>query len=241
MFTRLVLGAYCALAVAATPMSAAVATYDFIDLPELPAGLSVDVGHYVQGGITNDRSVDAQGRLQLRFDFGRSIEVLNVRYYGEVNESKPTFTDFVCASPLPSRIPMLPPDYTADVAYDCFSDSGGGLLTIDHTEFIDDPLGVPTYTIATILAITIDIEDGVRGDTNADGAVDIADLNNVRNNFSGEGLGDANGDSRVDIEDLNLVRNNFGNALASVPEPSSWLLGLLMLTGLPIWQTRLVR
>jgi len=48
------------------------------------------------------------------------------------------------------------------------------------------------------------------GDTNGDGAVDITDLNNVRNNFGGQGLGDATGDGRVDIDDLNAVRNHFG-------------------------------
>jgi hypothetical protein len=48
------------------------------------------------------------------------------------------------------------------------------------------------------------------GDTNGDGAVDITDLNNIRNNFGGQGLGDATGDGRVDIDDLNAVRNHFG-------------------------------
>ena len=58
------------------------------------------------------------------------------------------------------------------------------------------------------------------GDTNADGVVDITDLNNVRNNFGALGpgvLGDTDGNNRVDINDLNAVRNNFG---ASLPAPS---------------------
>jgi hypothetical protein len=51
------------------------------------------------------------------------------------------------------------------------------------------------------------------GDTNGDGAVDIVDLNNVRNNFGAVGqgvLGDTDGDGQVGITDLNAVRNNFG-------------------------------
>lgn len=52
--------------------------------------------------------------------------------------------------------------------------------------------------------------DRMLGDTNGDGQVDLVDLNNVRNNFGGQGLGDADGDSDVDLSDLNAVRNNFG-------------------------------
>jgi ELWxxDGT repeat protein len=48
------------------------------------------------------------------------------------------------------------------------------------------------------------------GDTNFDGEVNVVDLNNVRNNFGGQGLGDTNGDGDVDVADLNAVRNNFG-------------------------------
>ncbi len=49
------------------------------------------------------------------------------------------------------------------------------------------------------------------GDVTGDGAVDIADLNDVLANFNGAGpIGDANGDGVVDITDLNLVLANFG-------------------------------
>lgn len=56
-------------------------------------------------------------------------------------------------------------------------------------------------------------ETGVPGDTNADGRVDLVDLNNVRNHFGevGPGVtGDTNGDGIVNLIDLNAVRNNFG-------------------------------
>jgi hypothetical protein len=59
--------------------------------------------------------------------------------------------------------------------------------------------------------------ESILGDTNGDGSVDIVDLNNVRNNFGGQGLGDADGDGTVDIADLNAVRNNFGAVAAPAP------------------------
>lgn len=74
------------------------------------------------------------------------------------------------------------------------------------------------------------------GDTNGDAKVDLADLNNVRNNFglSGEGVaGDTNDDQIVDLVDLNNVRNNFGTAIGGisnvVPEPSALGLGAVAL------------
>ncbi len=75
-------------------------------------------------------------------------------------------------------------------------------------------------------AVIVDI----LGDTNADGRVDLEDLNNVRNNFgmmSMPILGDTDDDNDVDLGDLNNVRNNFGassSPLQSVPEPSSGML-----------------
>lgn len=77
------------------------------------------------------------------------------------------------------------------------------------------------------------------GDTNADGQVNLADLNNVRNNFGGVGLGDANSDGKVDLQDLNAVRNNFGATTPStVPEPSAF--GLLAIAALAAltWRQR---
>lgn len=71
------------------------------------------------------------------------------------------------------------------------------------------------------------------GDTNGDGRVDLADLNNVRNHFGGTGLGDANQDGAVNLQDLNAVRNHFGEVGPTpVPEPAAWqLAGICMLAG----------
>ncbi len=81
----------------------------------------------------------------------------------------------------------------------------------------------------------------VLGDTDGDGAVGIADLNNVRNNFGSLGLGDTDGDGLVQISDLNHVRNNFGTSaempagsarLFAVPEPGGLLLASLGSAGI---------
>lgn len=76
----------------------------------------------------------------------------------------------------------------------------------------------------------------VPGDANADGRVDLDDLNAVRNHFGAAGVGragDTDGNGLVDLEDLNNVRNNFGAVGgAPVPEPGGWALmacGSLML------------
>ncbi len=71
----------------------------------------------------------------------------------------------------------------------------------------------------------VPLSPGPLGDTNADGKVDLVDLNNVRNNFGANGLGDTDGDNDVDLTDLNNVRNNFGAVGSnSVPEPSAVVL-----------------
>ena len=77
------------------------------------------------------------------------------------------------------------------------------------------------------------------GDTNADGRVDIDDLNSVRNNFGTVGPDDGtlDGDAfpfdgMVNIDDLNAVRNNFGSMIGAVPEPGGALLAGLAIVGL---------
>ncbi|MDZ4782623.1 MAG: S8 family serine peptidase [Planctomycetia bacterium] len=90
----------------------------------------------------------------------------------------------------------------------------------------DDALGSSTVTLvlfdtagafANPVSFTVTVAPRLVGDTNEDGRVDITDLNNVRNNFGGEGLGDADGDNDVDISDLNAVRNQFGATPAGAP------------------------
>lgn len=88
----------------------------------------------------------------------------------------------------------------------------------------------------SVIVIHSELPSPVPGDSNADGVVDLTDLNDTRNNFGYSGslpvLGDANFDRVVDLEDLNLVRNNFGAVSNPVPEPSTMALGFVALAGI---------
>ncbi len=88
---------------------------------------------------------------------------------------------------------------------------------------IEDLVAIESGVTAIAFASGVSSPDVVPGDTDADGDVDLTDLNNVRNHFgaSSAELGDtAPFDSRVDLADLNNVRNHFGTA-ANVPEPTA--------------------
>lgn len=75
----------------------------------------------------------------------------------------------------------------------------------------------------------------VPGDTDADGDVDLDDLNAVRNHFGDAGnpvVGDTSPfDGDVDLDDLNAVRNNFGASSNPVPEPSALVLLAVAIAG----------
>jgi hypothetical protein len=72
--------------------------------------------------------------------------------------------------------------------------------------------------------------DFLPGDTNFDGAVDLADFGTLKANF-GTGQyrnqGDFSADGRVDLNDFGLLKQNFGAAAAAVPEPSGGALSCL--------------
>jgi hypothetical protein len=126
-----------------------------------------------------------------------------------------------------------------------FDIPGGGT----HAGWAD--LEVDTDVLrATIYGFAYETEPGVPiragdtgmsvpGDTNADGVVDLEDLNNVRNNFGATGIGiagDTNADLVVDLIDLNKVRNNFGTS-NPVPEPPSLVLLAAGAAGLAAWRS----
>jgi len=115
-------------------------------------------------------------------------------------------------------------DFAYSDAWQPSTDGGGFSLVIVDAAAAADTWGESTSWRASRNALgSPGAGDAVAlpGDTNNDGHVDLADLNNVRNNFGAVGagvLGDTNGDDRVDLADLNAVRNNFG---ASAPAPLS--------------------
>jgi len=133
-------------------------------------------------------------------------------------------------------------------AFAAMYDTNGALVWIQQvgTQFSEASYGVATdglgsvylsgYLNNDVFLAKIRYSDApVPGDTNGDGVVDLADLNNVRNNFGGTGLGDTNGDDLVDLVDLNNVRNHFGEAVPAadvVPEPASCVLALTCLVAL---------
>jgi hypothetical protein len=94
---------------------------------------------------------------------------------------------------------------------------------------VADQTGTATITIMVsdgvrvtneAFVLTVEAETTLLGDTNGDGEVNIADLNNVRNSFGATGaaaIGDTNGDDVVNVADLNNVRNNFGTSLNGSP------------------------
>jgi hypothetical protein len=100
--------------------------------------------------------------------------------------------------------------------------NGPSLLRSDADLFGNDPAN---WKAGTVVGGTPGRGEQVvaplPGDTNDDGVVDLADLNNVRNNFGATGpdvLGDTDGNGVVDLTDLNAVRNNFG---ATRPAPAA--------------------
>ncbi|MDZ4780428.1 MAG: beta-propeller domain-containing protein [Planctomycetia bacterium] len=83
------------------------------------------------------------------------------------------------------------------------------------------------------------------GDADRSGAIEVADLNTVRNGFGAIGvglLGDVNADDRIDLNDLNLVRNNFGQSLTIAAAPFSAPTGsTLDVTGFDVGKYHIVR
>lgn len=130
----------------------------------------------------------------------------------------------------------LPPDVLNHSATVLDADTTVGWVDFNFNPATEPDYLLPNGDVAVTLRLFVWRIDAVElvagpqpGDTDADGDVDIADLNNVRNHF-GEGVilgppapGEAfpfNG--LVDVGDLNLVRNAFGASRpTAVPEPPS--------------------
>jgi hypothetical protein len=139
--------------------------------------------------------------------------------------------------PLPRRLLRRPPPRRPDPL--------DPLASLDPSNatpgYFDDIIFHTNADGTATLSFMYNLAGTLTGDTNGDGVVDLADLNNVRNNFGTSGVGvsgDTNADGTVDLTDLNNVRNNFGESLVtgSVPEPAT--LALLSLGGLALLRRR---
>ena len=108
-----------------------------------------------------------------------------------------------------------------------------------------DPVAPPESTPLNLaLRISAVCDNGLDGDVNCDGVVDLGDLIIIADNFGNgqevRGTGDLTGDGVVDLGDLVELADNFGNTagggVAAIPEPSS--LALLGLGGLVMIRRR---
>jgi hypothetical protein len=109
-----------------------------------------------------------------------------------------------------------------------FADGGEFAFPLEYQQYIEG------FHPASHLTVTL-VPNASLGDTNADGIVDMNDLNNVRNHFGAAGAADGTlagdtvpFDGQVNIDDLNRVRNHFGAGTNNVvPEPAGIVLVLM--------------
>lgn len=88
---------------------------------------------------------------------------------------------------------------------------------LDRTLLDGNSDGLAGGSFATTIGI-------LPGDVDRNGAIDVADLNAIRNGFGATGVGlpgDMNADDRIDLHDLNMVRNNFGQSITIAAAPLS--------------------
>jgi hypothetical protein len=125
--------------------------------------------------------------------------------------------------------------YRAYLGRSSVADSGSLVVYVDDWQTLNGAVSRTWYDgIGYAL-----VDQGLPGDFNGDGVVDSADYTVWRDNLGGNnsalnGAGDESGASfgRVDAADYQLWRTNYGATLtqaarSAIPEPASWLGGLL--------------
>lgn len=232
MFARLFSLTFC---LASFPCLAGTLTLDFEDGIPIPL---TQLDGYVANGRLNSFN-DGRG-VGFMLDFSGDMRLVSAviytnyeyadRFHIEMGTSGDCFGSDIGGNNAGVRIRFpLPSDLQ------CVQQGGMSFGVVDPTDSEENP----TYTLWMD-----DVVIEYTGDTDMNGAVEISDLNNVRNHFgeSGESvLGDDDGDGVVGIPDLNNVRNSFGAGPSAgsrvVPEPQSLLLSLAGFTVLHIVRT----
>lgn len=245
MFSRVLsLALLCCLS---APSIAETVTYDFAAGDPLPDWIQISSGSVLpSGSIANYEGGELyDGSVTLGFGLGRPFTLDSVDFYGFGYFLYPSLSGECAQEPVVEAIPDQPVTFTRD--YGCTTYNGNLTFRLDADEDGNDG-----FFFAMIKKLTFTLSDPVpfvEGDTDYDADADLVDLNNTRNAFGGDpvlAFGDADKDGEIGLADLNLVRNNFGNSAGSsaVPEPSTWLLGLLLvagITGSHTWRTKTPR
>ncbi len=245
MFSRLLsLAVLCCLS---APSIAETITYDFAAGDALPDWIQIGSGLVQSPGrvITNYEGGELyDGSITLGFMLGRpfTLDSIEFRAFGEY--LYPELSGECALQPTIEDLSTLAtPFETIHRDYGCTTYNGNLRFSM-YSSFETNE----DYYFAMLTKLTVTLSDPVplvEGDTDYDADADLVDLNNTRNAFGGDpvlAFGDADKDGEIGLADLNLVRNNFGNSAGSsaVPEPSTWLLCLLLVaaTGLSrTWRT----
>jgi hypothetical protein len=185
---------------------------------------------------TGAAAIDNQSAFNVSLDFYSIASAAgSLSPSGWDSLSDQSIGDWDEASPTDNRLSELNPLGSTLFSSGSLTELGdifkiGGLKDLDFRFTLPDG----TLFDGVVLYEPVPVDEGLPGDTNGDGSVNLDDLNAVRNNFGATGsVGSTPGDAYpfdgvVDLDDLNAVRNNFGaSASTSVPEPATWaLLGL---------------
>lgn len=114
---------------------------------------------------------------------------------------------------------------------DLTGDGDGGNLLVDNLlmEVFADAASVT----ANMNPLPVNDVEGLPGDANGDGSVDLLDLDILGSNFGNTpatlAQGDFNGDNIVDLLDLDILGSNFGatSGMTLIPEPASCMIAAL--------------
>lgn len=239
MFARCLSLALCLVSV---PCLAETVTLDFLNHDPLPEWLTVERGVYADwtSGISNQYQ-DRNG-ISISFDYDYPITIESVTLIGGYEFLFPQPPGGECSDYHRENVDVTGEPIVLNYGCHSYNGQSGFIAYADESQAGGEE---SSFAIAGLTITLTEPVPFVAGDTDFDSDADLADLNNIRNNFGGDpmlGYGDTDRDGQIGLPDLNVTRNNFG-AIApnssSVPEPSSVALALLGIITVPhILRTR---